>query len=336
MHETDGGVNFEGYKMSRQQYQTFRFTDESLRMISVINRIIADYQEQGFTLTIRQIYYQLVSHDEFRVKYKWTGKAWRRDPNGTINAEPNYDALCYLANKARLAGLMDWEAIEDRTRNFVLRTRWETGKDILRAATDSWHMDMWRDQRARVFVIVEKDALVGVLQPTCRRLDVPILAARGYPSVSVLREFVVGDILPADEAQDIIVIHLGDHDPSGIDMTRDLRERIELFAEGRPVDLVRIALTMKQIRDQNPPPNPAKTTDTRFRDYQKEFGDESWELDALSPSYLADLLANKINEYRDEDIWEAQELEVEETRTRLDNATFPPARLACFTIFKTK
>lgn len=303
--------------MGCQQYEEYNLSDESLRMIRVVNAIIADYKEQGFRLTIRQIYYQLVANDEFRVKYKWTGRKWVRNPNGTINAEPNYQSLCVLANKARLVGLMDWEAIEDRTRTFIRRQRWESGKSILQAATDSYHMDMWNEQRARVFVIVEKEALISVLEPTCAKYDAPILAARGYPSVSVLREFVENDILPSEYEQHIVVIHLGDHDPSGIDMTRDLQRRIELFCEGRPIELVRIALNMDQIREIQPPPNPAKTTDTRFEEYRAQFGDESWELDALKPAYLGELLENKINEYRDFKLWDARTEEVEKIRARL-------------------
>lgn len=290
--------------MARQAYKRFRFADKSVELIRTMNGIIADYVAQGFRLTVRQLYYQLVARDVI--------------PNN----EKSYKSTTSLVNDARLAGLMDWDAIEDRTRAFVRRSRWESGKSILQAVTNQFHMDMWRNQEWRPFVIIEKEALVGVLEPTCSKLDVPLLAARGYPSASVLREFAIEDILPAMQAgQRILVVHLGDHDPSGIDMTRDLRERIELFSEGYDLDLVRVALNMEQIEERKPPPNPAKTTDSRFEEYRRLYGDESWELDALPPAYLAELVESKIDEYRDADAWEAREEEVEQVRSRLAQVT---------------
>lgn len=324
MPETDRHVNNEGQAMGMQAYKGCRFTDESLAYIEAANVVINDFVAQGFRLTLRQLYYQFVARDLFRQHYRYdTSKSkWVRDPNGTINAEPNYDMLGNLINNARLAGLIDWDALEDRTRAFVRRSRWESGRHILQTCVDAFHMDMWSDQPCRLFVIVEKEALVGVCDRTCREFDVPLLAAKGYPSVSVLREFVVEDILPAlSSQQHIAVIHLGDHDPSGIDMTRDLRDRIELFCEGGSIELVRIALNMPQIEALKPPPNPAKTTDSRFIEYRRLYGDESWELDALQPSYLANLLETEIDKYRDVKLWDARAKTIEDTRAKLARVT---------------
>lgn len=87
-----------------------------------------------------------------------------------------------------------------------------------------------------------------MLEPVCRKYDIPLLAAKGYCSVSVLREFAEEDILPAiEEGQRVIIFHLGDHDPSGIDMTRDIGDRIGLFARGK-VEVIRLALNMDRTR----------------------------------------------------------------------------------------
>jgi hypothetical protein len=290
--------------MALQTYRNIRFTDEKLTMIDTINEIIADFMGQGFTLTVRQLYYQLVAKDLIP------------------NDERSYKRITNLVNDAREAGCIDWDAIEDRTRNFVRRQRWESGQSILKAAVNSFHMDMWEGQDCRPFVIIEKEALVGVLTGVCGRYDVPVLAARGYPSSSVLREFAVEDIIPhGDAGQNIVILHLGDHDPSGIDMTRDLRERLEMFSEannyGFTIEVDRIALNMKQIHERKPPPNPAKVTDARFADYQRRFGDESWELDALPPQYLVDLVENHIQRYQDADTWNKRLAHVERVREKL-------------------
>ena len=284
--------------MATERYQRFNFADSTLSLIDTMNKIIASYVAKGFVLTVRQLYYQLVARDVIE------------------NTQKSYKRVTSIANDARLAGLMDWDAIEDRTRSFVRRQRWENGKHLMNAAANSYHIDMWKRQARRVFVIIEKEALVGVLTPTCNKLDTPILAARGYPSCTVLRDFAIEDILPSVDEQDITVLHLGDHDPSGIDMTRDLTDRISLFCR-QPVELVRLALTMEQVEARQPPPNPAKTTDSRFKDYMERYGEESWELDALPPEYLVELVEREIQQRLDPDQWEADERRVKNVQERI-------------------
>ena len=154
----------------RQLYIERNFTPKSLELIEKINAMIENYVEQGFRLTVRQLYYQLVQS------------------NAIPNTERSYKNTCSLVNDARLAGVMDWDAIEDRTRSFIRLARWKNGAQRLRAAADGFHMDMWHDQEWRVFAMVEKEALAGVLEGICMQYDVPLLACKGYPSVSVLRE----------------------------------------------------------------------------------------------------------------------------------------------------
>ncbi len=287
--------------MATERYRRFNFSDSTLDLIGTMNSIIDKYMDQGFVLTVRQLYYQLVA-------------------GGIIeNSQKSYKRITSIANDARLAGKMDWDAIEDRTRSFVRKTRWVNGAQILEAAAESFHVDMWKRQPRRVFVIIEKEALVGVLSPTCQKFDTPILAARGYPSCTVLRDFAIEDILPALDEQDITVLHLGDHDPSGIDMTRDLTERVSLFC-GQSVELVRLALTMEQVEERQPPPNPAKTTDSRFKQYRDEYGDESWELDALPPEYLVNLVETEILDRIDGRQWDADLRRVADIQSRIRKA----------------
>lgn len=284
--------------MSKERYKRINFNDATLDLIETMNGIITEYIAQGFRLTVRQLYYQLVARDV------------------VPNTERSYKRITNTANDARVAGLMDWDAIEDRTRAFVRRQRWDSGAQILDSASRSFHMDMWISQPARVFCIIEKEALVGVLEPTCRAMDVPVLAARGYPSATVLREFAYEDIIPSVGDQHVVILHLGDHDPSGMDMTRDLTERLELFSRCS-IELVRIALNMDQIHERNPPPNPAKTTDSRFQAYRDLYGDESWELDALPPQYLVELVQGEIEDRIDQEAWDARTAEVTDIQERI-------------------
>lgn len=285
--------------MKQCYVETLNFRPKTLLLISKIGGIIGEYVAKGYRLTVRQLYYQLVSRDI------------------VPNTEKSYKNIIGVVNDGRLAGLIDWDAIEDRTRAFRSLTRWDSASQILRSAANGFHKDMWEGQRHRVFVIIEKDALAGVIQRPCAEYDVPYLAARGYPSATVLREFVERDLLPVLGEQEIIILHLGDHDPSGIDMSRDLEDRIRLFLDGASFDLDRIALNMPQIKELKPPPNPAKVTDSRFDGYMRKHGNESWELDALPPDYLADLLRANISQYVDSDQWDTRQAEIDSTKKKI-------------------
>ena len=283
-----------------QAYKDTKFKPASLQMIEAINEIIDEYSAAGYTLTVRQLYYQLVA---------------RAIVENTLRS---YKNVASLINDARIAGMIDWDMIEDRTRDFITRSRWSSGRAILDAVANQFHMDMWATQPKRVFVIVEKEALVGVLQRVCTEYDVPLLAARGYPSASVVREFANDVLEPTvNRGQDVLILHLGDHDPSGIDMTRDLAERLRLFSFSTPFEMRRIALTMDQVNVEEPPPNPAKITDSRFEGYRRLYGDESWELDALNPAYLTELVSRHVREQISWKAWSNREEEIADIKTRM-------------------
>jgi hypothetical protein len=290
----------------KQLYVDKNFHGKSLQLIAALNAIVEEYQAQGYVLTVRQLYYQCVARDML------------------ANTERNYKMLSELVNNARLAGLLDWDAIEDRTREFVKRPSWDGPREIVEGAAEQFHMDMWEHQDHRVYLIVEKEALAGVFGRICRKYDVPLLAARGYPSVSVLRDFAERFIKPhVEEGQTQVILHFGDHDPSGIDMTRDLIERIALLSAGEKIGigmftLDRLALNIAQVRAQKPPPNPAKMTDSRFNSYRRLFGTKSWELDALNPAYLSKLAEDNIQAYINLPSWKQRTKQIEAHRETLN------------------
>lgn len=232
------------------------------------------------------------------------------------NNEKSYKQTTSIVNDARIAGLIDWDAIEDRTRSFEQRSRWSRPQDILTASARQYHTDPWATQDKRLFLVVEKEALVGVFSRVCHEFDVPLLAARGYPSASVVRDFAKREIEESD-GKDVVILHFGDHDPSGIDMTRDLEERFELFGWNGEFTLKRMALNLDQIEELKPPPNPAKTTDARFVKYRQRFGDKSWELDALPPTVLSEMARNEILTHVDARAWDKWASGVEKARKKM-------------------
>lgn len=270
--------------MAKVKVETIKFRPATLAVIEQANKIIAEYQAEGYSLTLRQLYYQFVSRDLIP------------------NTQRDYSRLGDIISNGRRAGLIDWDAIEDRTRGLKGWSSWDEPADIVRSAAYGYAVDMWEHQPSYVEVFFEKDALGGIFQRACRSRRIPYLSCRGYTSDSEL--FVAAQRLKerSRRLKQCVVLHFGDHDPSGIDMTRDIRDRLYLFG-ARGTEVIRCALNMDQIKKYNPPPNPAKETDSRFADYRTRYGDESWELDALEPAVLSDLVEEHIRDRIDERQW---------------------------------
>lgn len=270
--------------MPKIAYIEKNFKPESLALIQKINGVITDYARQGFGLTLRQVYYQMVARAII--------------PNN----ERSYKNLGNLISDARLAGLIDWQAIEDRTRNLRGNSHWSTPGSVISSAAYSYHLDHWAGQRNYVEVWVEKDALIGIVGQICKRLDVNHFSCRGYVSQSEMWEAARRLKRRSDNGQHIVLLHLGDHDPSGRDMSRDIVDRLSTF-ETSGVEFHRLALNMDQIDTYNPPPNPTKLSDSRAGGYIAEFGHECWELDALEPQVISDLIRDNVAKYRDNSIY---------------------------------
>ncbi len=260
-------------------YKEINFRPKSLGLINKVNSIIDEYNEQGYSLTLRQVYYQLVAR-------------------GYIpNNERSYKNIGRLVNDGRLAGLIDWYAIIDRTRGLKKNSHWASPTEVIESAKYSYMLDRWKDQPNYVEVWIEKDALVGVISKICEKLDVPYFSCRGYTSQSEMW-LAAQRFIKQDHKASRTIIHLGDHDPSGIDMTRDIEERLNMF--GADVIVKRTALNMEQIEKFNPPPNPTKLSDSRALNYISEFGYECWELDALEPSVITELIKDEVFNLVDE------------------------------------
>jgi len=288
----------------QEEFITKRFRAESLVTISTANDILEEYDADGYTLTLRQLYYQFVARGFIE------------------NTERSYKNLGSLVSDARMAGLIDWGYMTDRTRSLSDETTWTDVSDALSTMVGWYSMDKWSGQEIRPEVWVEKDALIGIINKACAPYQVGTMSCRGFPSQSVLYEAAQRITRRFGEEEQVTeIIHLGDHDPSGVDMTRDIIDRLNTMTYGGVdsgmITVNRIALSMDQVRKFDPPPNPAKLTDSRAAKYVEKFGYESWELDALQPQYMVELIRQTIKGCMDQSAWEDAEAREEEGRDRL-------------------
>ena len=266
--------------MPKVTYETHNFQKQAKRLIDIANVIIAEYQEGGYVLTLRQLYYQFVARGFIK------------------NCKKQYDRLGKIISDARLAGDIDWAAIVDRGRSVNENNHFKNPSHILSTAARGYKLDTRATQENYLEVWVEKEALLGVIEPVCSGLDVIYLACKGYYSQSAMWEAAQRILAAQESGKKAVVLHLGDHDPSGIDMTRDILTRLTLF--GSAVDVRRLALNIGQVKQYNPPPNFAKLTDTRANEYIAEYGSESWELDALNPKIIGELISYEVDRLTDQ------------------------------------
>lgn len=294
--------------MALETYIAKRFNRKSRALLTHIIGIITDYERDGFDLSVRQLFYQLVSK------------------NLIPNSMKEYKAISSLVTDARLAGQVDWDSIADRGRRSLRSRHWSNPGEMAREMAKSFKIDKWADQPCYVEVFVEKQALEGVLIPVCSELDVTFTANKGYSSASSFYSAAKRFRWRHDQGKNLHVLYLGDHDPSGLDMTRDIEERVPLLAgdpqeDGGPgaipMKINRLALNINQVREFNPPENPAKMQDSRAPGYVAKFGESSWELDAVEPRTLAGLVRKAVLKLRDEDKWSAACKREEEMREEL-------------------
>lgn len=269
--------------------------DEKLRlnkantvMLDRINAIIEDYKEQGYKLTLRQLFYRLVTR------------------NVIANETKEYKKLGTLLVKGRMAGVVDWEAIEDRIRVPYSAYTYGGVKDAIEDAERTYRLERQNNQDVHIELWVEKDALSGVLKPLATKYGIHMMVNRGYSSASAMHDAYQRFETAWDEDKHVVILYLGDHDPSGLDMVRDIRERIEDFRGGGGfADFVveHIAITKSQIEQYEPPTNPARITDPRADWYISQHGSVSWEVDALPPNVLTALITKEIEERIDMDLY---------------------------------
>lgn len=326
--------------MPREVFEVYKPKPETMAILQHIAEIVDDYAGQGLTLTLRQLYYQLVSKDLIK------------------NEEKSYKRIGEIVSKARRGGMLDWDALEDRVRVPRRPSEYRDLDELINAALYSYRLPRMKGQESYIELWVEKDALAGVLLPIASRYHVTLMVNRGYSSTSAMKEAGerIRTVCKELEVRTAHVLYLGDHDPSGEDMVRDVSDRLGEYANtgwmlalGEKTDpktkkkyqgfipesdherakrldphidinVHKLALTMEQIEEHEPPPNPAKMTDSRAPKYVEEHGDESWEVDALPPAVLRDIIESKLDELIDVDLVEKIKAQEEKDKKLLTTA----------------
>jgi len=239
-----------------------------------------DFLEREHPATIRQVYYHLVSM------------------NIIANTKKEYKNMGKVLVKARKAGHIPWEWIEDRSRRSLIIPVYSDPNAFLRESVKHYYKDTWANQDRIVVIILEKEALTNIVWGVASFYNVPVFPMKGYGSWSIFQEDIREYVQRYPE-KELIVLVLGDFDPSGIDIPRDYEEKMRFF--GMNPKIIRVALTKDQVETYHLPSQLAKSTDPRYDGFVEIHGSASVELDALSPSILRDLVRKAILSFLDDD-----------------------------------
>ena len=281
-------------------YTGWRPTQQKVHdLLGAAMTVTEQYAAMGYQITLRQLYYQLVSSRVIR------------------NHQNDYQRLSKTVRLGKEGGFIDWDHLIDRSRSLLKHPQWDSARDLLEQAALGFRVDRWLGQDRYVELWCEKDALASVLEPMTEAQHIAFMSQKGYSSSTALYEGANRFRRAYQKGQIPTVIYLGDHDPSGLQMTFDIENRLEMLSGGDiDLEVVRLALNHDQIEDYQLLPNPVKLKDPRAGDYVDIYGHECWELDALPPEVLAGMIQTAVSTFRDPDIY-AEQLAYEQEQIQL-------------------
>jgi hypothetical protein len=269
------------------------------QILLAVKEVLADFRDQGYIPTLRQCYYQLVAR------------------NIISNTDGAYRSLAKSLVKARRAGMIGFDDIQDRTRSIWRESR--TDDDPIEAIRDlpsGVLPNYWGIQPINLEVWCEKDAIVGIVERACQKRHVSYFSGRGFASQSSL--YRAGQRIERDRqnGRPTTILYLGDHDPEGLYIPEYVLEHAKEYSHGN-VEVVRLGLNYEDVISYGLPPNRLKTdeetgelTSPNAYFYQKATEPyqpgglkESWELDALRPSVIEQRIDEAIEARVDKDAW---------------------------------
>lgn len=233
--------------------------------MEVIRQAVYQVVELYQPMTVRQVFYQLV--------VRWAIDKAESEYKGTV---------VRLLSDMRRSRQLPFDWIADNTRWMRKPTTFSSLEMALRRTAEVYRRSVWDNQGVYVEIWLEKDALAGVLYDVTSEWDVPLMVTRGYPSLTYLN--AAADAIAAS-GKPAYLYYFGDHDPSGVDITRATEAGLREFAPTAEIHFERVAVTPDQITDWQLPTRPTKLTDTRSRN----FLGESVEVDAIPPDVLRTL-----------------------------------------------
>ena len=249
-------------------------------------------------LTDRQVHYALLNDPPLIHPSK--------PPSRYQNNNNSYTALCELITRARLVGLIPFEAIHDPTRPV---TCWKVHRDItpfVRGELDSllkhYHRDCQQSQPTHIEIVGEKNTVAGIIRPIASDYCIPMTIGRGYCSLPPRHE--MAQRFRRSGKEKLILLALSDFDPEGEDIAHSFARSMRDDFGITSVMPIKVALTAEQVTAMHLPPQmKAKKKSSRAKKFTERHGDDVFELEAVPPDRLQQLLRQAIDSVLDVDAY---------------------------------
>lgn len=264
-------------------------------------------RQRFWPLTPRQGHYWLLNDPPLR-------HAGKPDSLYT-NDQASYKSLVELLTRARLAGLVPMEAIGDETRPVQIWNVWNSTGEFVGQEIDGFLKNYWRNlmqsQPCHVEIVAEKNTIAPMVNPVAARYCIPTTTGRGYCSLSPRYE--MSKRFHRSGKDMLVLIVVSDFDPEGEDIAHSFAQSMRDDFGIERIHPIKAALTADQVVELDLPENnlEAKQTSSRYSKFVEKYGPKVWELEALQPEQLQQLLTDVIDSVIDVDLFN-QELEAEE------------------------
>jgi len=277
-----------------------KISDAKGPMLAAVKGLIERHQNL-WPLSVRMLHYMLLNDPPL----KHAGK-----PGSTYgNDQPSYKNLVELLTRARLRGLIPWEAISDETRPMVVWPTCPSVQPYIRETLDGLFRTYWRDlqqsQPQHVEIVGEKNTLHGVIELVAREFCIPYTLGRGYCSLDPRHEMV--ERYWRSGKQKLVVLMIADFDPEGEDICHSFLRSLRDDFGVRTVTAAKVALTAEQVKQyQLPARMTAKASSSRYGAFVEQHGEEVWEVEGLPPETLQEILTRAVEGVLDLDAYNAE------------------------------
>lgn len=262
----------------------FVWTKKQVDKLQKVQQILNDLKEFK-PLTLRQIYYQLVSKEYIQ------------------NNVSQYIMLSKLLKYARIEGYINWNDIEDRVRSYHDLSGYTDSNKFINTELyyflKNYSRNLIQDQEIYPEIWIEKDALSSIFVKTCNPYTIPVVVCKGFSSISFLNDYKQRVLSQQDKTP--YLLYFGDFDPSGVEMLLAMETTLQSELNLKNVVFKRIGLLEEDIYKYKLPhsPDALKKTDPRAEKHLKSYGELAVELDALPPNVLQNKITDSIRTYLD-------------------------------------
>jgi len=242
-------------------------------------------------------------------------------PDSTYqNDRPSYAALCDLLVRARLLDIIPWDAISDETRPVQTWPVYQNVQPYFEKELENFCQTYWRDlmqsQPDHVEIVGEKNTLKGTIHRTAYQFTVPYTLGRGYCSLDPRHE--MADRYRNSGKRKLIILMLGDFDPEGEDICHSFARSMRDDFDITNIEAVKVGLTAPQIKKYRLPKKmTAKETSARREKFVEKYGENVWEIEALPPATLQEILTEAIESVIDLEAYNHEVMEEREDAHKL-------------------